>query len=79
MHTYKKFLMVSLMACLIAPRVLVGMGDRRLLRDAWQALAKATVAGGCQVPFDDYDDDAGLLEIDFHYEIESFGSDTEYE
>lgn len=27
---------------------------------------------------DDYDDDAGLLEIDFHYQIDSFGSDDEY-
>jgi len=27
---------------------------------------------------DDYDDDAGLLEFDFHYEISSFGSKEEY-
>ena len=34
----------------------------------------ATGTGGT----DDYDDDAGLLEIDFHYEINSFGSMEEY-
>lgn len=28
---------------------------------------------------DSYDDDVGLLEIDFHYEIDTLGSDTEYE
>jgi len=27
---------------------------------------------------DDYDDDAGLLEIDFHYEIDTLGSRSEY-
>jgi hypothetical protein len=27
---------------------------------------------------DDYDDDAGLLEIDFHFQVDSFGSDDEY-
>lgn len=27
---------------------------------------------------DDYDDDAGLLEIDFHYQVDSFGSKEEY-
>jgi len=27
---------------------------------------------------DDYNADAGLLEIDFHYQIDAFGSDTEY-
>lgn len=27
---------------------------------------------------DDYDDDAGLMEIDFHYEIDSLGSKEEY-
>lgn len=27
---------------------------------------------------DDYDDDAGLMEIDFHYEVNSFGSKEEY-
>jgi hypothetical protein len=27
---------------------------------------------------DDYDDDAGLLEVDFHIQIDSFGSDDEY-
>ena len=34
----------------------------------------ATGAGGT----DDYDDDAGLLEIDFHYQINSLGSKEEY-
>jgi hypothetical protein len=38
----------------------------RLFRDA------AGVGGT-----DDYDDDAGLLEIDFHYEIDTIGSRTE--
>jgi hypothetical protein len=38
----------------------------RLFRDA-------TGTGGT----DDYDDDAGLLEIDFHYEIDTMGSRTE--
>jgi hypothetical protein len=27
---------------------------------------------------DDYDDDAGMIEVDFHYQINSFGSDDEY-
>jgi hypothetical protein len=39
----------------------------RLFRDA-------TGAGGT----DDYTDDAGLLEIDFHYQIDSLGSNEEY-
>lgn len=39
----------------------------RLFRDA-------TGAGGT----DDYNDDAGLLEIDFHYEVDSLGSKEEY-
>lgn len=34
----------------------------------------ATSAGGT----DDYDADAGLLEIDFHYQIDSLGSNEEY-
>ncbi|KKN79015.1 hypothetical protein LCGC14_0344910 [marine sediment metagenome] len=38
----------------------------RLFRDA-------TSTGGT----DDYDDDAGLIEIDFHYEIDTIGSKTE--
>jgi len=40
----------------------------RVFRDATGALAT-----------DDYDNDAGLLEIDFHYEIDAIGSGTEYE
>lgn len=39
----------------------------RVFRDAAGALAT-----------DDFPADAGLLEVDFHYEIESLGSDTEY-
>lgn len=39
----------------------------RLFRDA-------TGNGGT----DDYDDDAGMLEVDFHYEVDSFGSKEEY-
>lgn len=38
----------------------------RVFRDATGALAT-----------DDYDDDAGLLEIDFHYEMDSLGSNEE--
>jgi len=39
----------------------------RVFRDATGALAT-----------DDYDNDAGLLEIDFHYEVDALGSRTEY-
>lgn len=39
----------------------------RIFRDA-------TGAGGT----DDYDDDAGLLEMDFHYEIDTIGSRREH-
>jgi len=39
----------------------------RIFRDA-------TSASGT----DDYTDDAGLIEIDFHYKIDSLGSDEEY-
>jgi len=41
-------------------------------------LWKLSRIGGSTDPADDYDNDAKLLELDFHYQIDSVGSDTEY-